>query len=84
MHVLEKGSERNELRKEAKSDQTLKESYNETKQGNTSLEIADGLLVKNVHDKTGDPMQVIAVPTSLRRKILDLAHEGSRHMGVKE
>ena len=84
LHVLEEGRERNELRKEAKSDQTLKESYNETKQGNTSLEIADGLLVKNVHDKTGDPMQVIAVPTSLRRKILDLAHEGSRHMGVKE
>ena len=44
--------------------------------------IVDGLLVKNVYDKAGDPMQVIAVPTSFRPRILHLAHEGSGHMGV--
>ena len=34
--------------------------------------IVDGLLVKNVYDKAGDPMQVIAVPTSFRPRILYL------------
>ena len=84
LHVLEKGNERTQLVKESKLDESLRLWYKLAKQGNSMFAIVDGLLVKNVYDKAGDPMQVIAVPTSFRPRILHLAHEGSGHMGVKK
>ena len=84
LHVLEKGNERTQLVKETKLDEFVRQWYKLAKQGNSMFAMVDGLLVKNVYDNAGDPMQVIAVPTSFRPRILYLAHEGSGHMGVKK
>ena len=81
LHVLEEGNERTQLIKETKLDESLRQWYKLAEQGNSMFAIVDGLILKNVYDNTGDPMQVIAVPRPI---ILYLAHEGSRHMGVKK
>ena len=82
LHVLEKGNEITQLVKETKLDESLRQWYKLAKQGNSMFAIANGLLVKNVYDNAGDSMQVIAVPTLFRPRILYFAHESSGHMGV--
>lgn len=84
MPVLSKGKEKEELQQAIREDESLAYCKSLGDRGEKGFKWEDGLLFKEVEDEIRGRIRLLVVPGSKRQKLLELAHEGSAHLGGKK
>ena len=82
---VQKGSgSRVELMKEVETDPTLEGYRALAMEGEQGFQWSKGLLYQARMDQTDEVVYVIALPKKFRKRVLEMAHEGSGHLGARK